>query len=498
VPDPARDIARAADALAARGLLADAIEQYDRAIELRPGDARLFYQLGLCQWRLGRPAAGASFRKATEADPRFAVAHGVLSAWYFQHQLVELADQSSQTAMALSPGEHSVLHARATVLEATGRLAEAAGLLEPIVASTGVQIAVVRLYGRLAVHQGVGHQTRALKIIQQQLAVSKRGTIDRARLHFTAGELLDKMARYDDAFAHVAAGNQLARPPYTPAVHERSFDTLTSYFTRPKLASLPRASDLSDKPVFIVGMPRSGTSLVEQILASHPAIHGGGELDFLSHVWAGTIGMNRSKPQEYPFCLDRLTADQADGMSEIYLRPLAALNPAASRLTDKLPLNSLHLGLISMLMPGARVIDVRRDPRDTCLSCYFSLFDAGNDFKFDLEHTAHFLLQTDRLMRHWRQVLDLPILEVSYEAIVADPETQTRRMLAFLGLPWDDACLRFHKTERPNLTSSRQQVRQPMYASSVGRWRNYQRHLGVLDKWFGKPTSPAEPPKNCF
>jgi hypothetical protein len=243
---------------------------------------------------------------------------------------------------------------------------------------------------------------------------------------------------------------------------------------------MPKGTDRSEKPVFIVGMPRSGTSLVEQILASHPAVHGAGELDFMSHVLAGTVQMVSARPEQYPACLDKLTIEQADGMAQIYLKPLISMNPAAARITDKLPLNFLHLGLIALLMPGARVIDCRRDRRDACLSCFFALFEGGNEFKFDLNNTAHFYDQHRRLMDHWKNSLELPTLEVSYEDLVTDPENQTRRMLGFLGLPWDEQCLAFHQSKRPVSSSSIQQVRQPLYRSSIGRWRNYERHLTGL------------------
>jgi tetratricopeptide (TPR) repeat protein len=471
--------------MAARGQLPGACEQYEHAIRLQPDNAAYFFKLATFQWQLGLVQAGSSFEKAILINPRFAMAHAALSAWYLEHDLVNLADQSSQKAIELSPQDNVVLQSRAAVLEALGQSDAAWQLIQQLLDRGFTSMPLLRIYGRMATHRG--HQQQALQLIEKQLTTTQ-SPIDRARFHFTAAELLDSLARYDDAFTHARRANELARPPYDPAAHQRTFDALIAYFTRDRLASLAKSTDRTDKPVFIVGMPRSGTSLVEQILASHPSVHGAGELDFMYHVWAGIIQMLKAAPQDYPACLDRLTADQATGMSEIYSLPLIALNPAASHITDKLPLNFLHLGLISILLPGARIIDCRRDPRDTCLSCYLAMFESGNEFKYDLAHTAHFFTQYRRLMQHWHQSLDLPILEVNYEELVTDPEKQTRRLLDFLNLPWDTRCLRFHETSRPVTTSSRQQVRRPLYQSSVGRWRNYRRHLAELDRILSSVT----------
>ena len=164
----------------------------------------------------------------------------------------------------------------------------------------------------------------------------------------------------------------------------------------------------------------------------------------------------------------------------MHLGPFTALKPDAVRITDKLPLNFLHLGLIQIFFPEARIIHCRRDPMDTCLSCFLTYFNRGHEFKHSLAHSGHFYRLYERLMSHWKSVIDLPILDVSYEQVVADPETQSRRMIEFLGLPWDDRCLNFHEVKRPCVTASVLQVRTPIYNTSVQRWRRYERHLGPL------------------
>jgi tetratricopeptide (TPR) repeat protein len=451
-------------------------------------DAQDHFQQGVSAWRFGRPEAGEHLRRAVQLSPDFAMAHAALAAWSLQQGQVDSANHASRRARELAPDDNSVLQTRAAVLEVLGDLDGAWSLVERLVQSGFQSMPLTRLYGRMARYHG--RQAEALAVVVKQLQVRNQSVQDRARLHFTAAELLDSLGRYDEAFDHAQRGNELARPAYNPADHQRTFDTFISYFTRQRLRSLPQAGDRGDRPVFIVGMPRSGTSLVEQILASHPAVHGGGELNAMMWTWEATLQALSARPTEYPTCLDRLTGEQANGLGHVYLQALKALNPTAARITDKLPLNFLHLGLITLLLPGARVIDCRRDPRDTCLSCYMTMFEAGNDFKYDLNHTAHFYRQYRRLMRHWREALDLPILEVSYEELVTAPANQTRRMLEFLGLPWDERCLRFHENPRPVTTSSMQQVRRPLYQSSIGRWSHYERYLGDLDRWFGKEVAP--------
>jgi tetratricopeptide (TPR) repeat protein len=476
--DQSKRTSRQADALAVRGQLQAACDLYESAIDLDSNDAQLYFRLAVCQWRLGLVQAEASLRRAIERNPQFTMANAALSAWYLQHGLVEQADSASKRAMELSPLDGGAMQSRASVLEAVGDLDAAWDLVQQLVDRRFTPLPVIRLYGRMARYHR--RQNQALDLVEKQSAGSTQSSMDRARLHFTAAELLDSLGRFDEAFNHARQGNLLAKSPYDPALHQRTFDTLIQYFTKEKLAALPKASDRSEKPVFIVGMPRSGSSLVEQILASHPAIHGAGELDFMAHVWSGAVGMLSTAKEQYPACLDHLNQDQVDGIAQIYLQPLVALDPSALRITDKLPLNFLNLGLISLLLPGARVIDVRRDPRDTCLSCFMAMFEGGNDFKFDLNHTAHFYRQYRRLMEHWKSSLDLPILDVSYEELVTDPEQQVRRMLEFLGVPWDERCLDFHKSKRSVITSSMQQVRRPLYQSSIGRWCNYQQYLADL------------------
>jgi hypothetical protein len=224
-------------------------------------------------------------------------------------------------------------------------------------------------------------------------------------------------------------------------------------------------------------MPRSGTSLVEQILASHPAVHGAGELTEIGLMALSTAAGGR----EYPESVRGLDARSVNAMAAAYGRRLDALAPKAERVVDKMWQNFEYLGFAAMLLPAARIIWCRRDPADLGLSCFFQhFFGDGVPFAYDLAHIGCMVREHERAMAHWRAVLDLDILDLTYETLVADPEAQIRRLVKFAGLPWDPACLRFHQTERVVRTASHAQVRRPLYSSSVGRHRAYARWLGPL------------------
>jgi hypothetical protein len=233
-------------------------------------------------------------------------------------------------------------------------------------------------------------------------------------------------------------------------------------------------------PVFIVGMPRSGTSLVEQILASHPAVHGAGELRLMKH-FTDALPAELGSTAEFPECLDRLDKAACHRLAEAYLGDLHRLAPDKARITDKLPLNFHNLGLIATLFPEAQIIHCRRDPRDVCWSCYFQNF-REIAFACDLQMLGAYYRQYDRLMAYWKDMLPTPILDVCYEELVANLEHVSRQIVAFCGLPWDKACLDFHQTQRVVRTSSNIQVRQPLYRKSIGYWKNYEPYLGLLMK----------------
>jgi tetratricopeptide (TPR) repeat protein len=298
---------------------------------------------------------------------------------------------------------------------------------------------------------------------------------DRTALHFALGKACLDAKDPDRAFAHLEAGNRQKRATfdYDPSAIDAWFSEIISAFPVELLQSPTIEQNGSDLAVFVIGMPRSGTTLVEQILASHPAVFGGGEMATLHEIvnQVGGVGAIAQK----------LTLENEAALGQLYLDSIRPLATHHRRVIDKMPSNFLFAGLIHRILPGARIIHVQRDPVDTCLSCYTKLFTREQLFSYDQSELAGFYNNYRRLMDHWRAALPAEcFIEVSYEDVVADIETQARRLVDFCGLDWNAACLQFHQTQRTIRTASLNQVRLPIYNSSVGRWQPYARFLGPL------------------
>ena len=228
-------------------------------------------------------------------------------------------------------------------------------------------------------------------------------------------------------------------------------------------------------------MPRSGTTLVEQILSSHPEVHGAGELLDIINI-ASSLDKNMEPGRGYHECPHNISSARLNEIAEGYLSKLQALDTRAVRITDKMPHNFLHLGHIQMLFPSAHVIHMTRNPLDTCVSIYFQEFSSRHSYAYDLDHLAAYYQEYERLMTHWERVIDLPVLKVPYEELVEDQTGWSRRMVDFIGLDWDEQCLKFYENKRFISTPSYDQVRQLLYTRSVGRWQRYEQHLEPLKR----------------
>jgi len=309
----------------------------------------------------------------------------------------------------------------------------------------------------------------------QTIADSGIDPLEEAVLRFAMGKYCDDVSDFAQAFENYQRANQLAKSvaaPYDRDERSRFVGDMIRVYSPAAVSTVRQGTSDSTKPVFVVGMPRSGTSLVEQIIASHPAAKGAGELGFIddamitpgSELRRGLLGESTKKH-----------------FADAYLRSLEARAGDALRIVDKNPVNSDYLGAIYSTFPNARIIYMQRDPIDTCLSSYFQYFSPAMNFTMDLSDLAHYCREHQRLMAHWRAVLPPgSILDVPYSELVADQEAWTRKILNFLGLEWDQRCLDFHLTERHVVTASTWQVRQKIYTGSVARWRNYERFIGPL------------------
>ncbi|HLW23701.1 MAG TPA: sulfotransferase [Steroidobacteraceae bacterium] len=492
----------------------EAARCFREALALAPADARLHANLGHALHCLGDFRASIEHsRRAAQLDPRLAQAHLHLGNSLLAMNALYEADAAYRAGLDVAP-EHAALHAaQAMAARALGRLAEAETSAQRALALRPGAADTLALLGSLAIDRGRFEAAeellrQAIAIDPQSpealtsLAVVRKMTLadapwqeaaERAlarglpvahasNLHHALGKYHEDVGNPDAAFEHHRRGNELARrsrPLYDRAEMTRGVSATLASFDRASLAALRSDERDSSRAVFVVGMPRSGTSLTEQILASHPQVHGAGELLY----WIYAADVERAAVAE------RRAATIAQ-LGRDYLSGLAALAPQPMRVIDKLPVNFRRLGLIHAALPQARFIHLERNALDTCLSIYFQGFSAAHPYATDLGDIAHYYHEYRRLMSHWRAVLPAEtLLEVRYEDLVEDPEGWSRRMLAHLGLPWDARCLEFHRTDRPVLTASNWQVRQPIGKGSIGRWRRYERFLGELREALGPAIS---------
>lgn len=491
----------------AGGAYAQALECYQEVVNADPRNVLARNGLGIALARLSRyPEAAAQFRNAIGARPGFPEAHfnlaGVLQS---TGRFIE-SEMPLRRALKLKPAYTAARVSLGMTLTLLGRLPEAKDSYERALRSAPRDAQALVGLGQIEALNGrfeaaESAYQRALEALPgyppawaalvwlrkmtpadaswlkraEEIADAGLTAIDETTLRFAIGKYCDDVGDFTRAFRSFQRANELHRQradPYDKEERSRFIEDSVNVYTREVLARPRAGASESARPVFVVGMPRSGTSLVEQIIASHPAAHGAGELEFWTDVLRKHEGTIRKEPPSESLCR-KLAAD--------YLGVLAKHSKDAMRVVDKAPGNCEYLGLIHCVFPNARVIYLQRDPIDTCLSCYFQQFSPRMNFAIDLGDLAHYYRGHERLMAHWRQALPAgSLLEVPYAELVADQEGWTRKMLDFVGLPWDEQCLNFHKTERAVTTASVWQVRQKIYGSSVARWRNYEKFIGPL------------------
>jgi len=379
--------------------------------------------------------------------------------------------------LKLKPGYPAALAGKAGVYLRAREPEKARRLLAPFVEAGTEDIGMAIVSARAA--RRAGDHDEAIRVASRHLDDDATWPV-RQSLWFEIGAAHEAGGRFDEAFDAYTRGNGLNPATWDALAVSRWFDGVMATFDRDTVAGLPRAADASSLPVLIVGLPRCGSTLVEQIIDAHPQAHGAGELTLLEDLVTG-MSERIGSTAPYPQCVRDLDQADVDALSRSYLEPLRSLAPSAARVCDKQLSNFGHLGVAAAILPGVRVIHVRRDPMDTCLSCYVNQFAPGTPaYRSDLRSLGLFYNDYRAVMEHWRGVLDVPMLELDYEQLVADPDGECRRLVEFCGLPWDDGCLRFFESEREVLTLSRDQVNRPIYTTSVGRHRNYELHLGPL------------------
>jgi tetratricopeptide (TPR) repeat protein len=473
-PDYAEAHCKLGNALLQWWQLEAAVESCRHALAINPDYAEAHCSLGNALLELGElDQAEASYRRAIVLKPDDAEAYSGLGfALRRQSRTVE-AEASCARALEINPDLSAALALLAELRADRGHFSEAEllfrrlAVLEPDLPAPWVGIASLRKMKAA----DAAWLTEVQRIAQKRLPPRQE-----VHLHYAIGKYFDDRQDFERAYLNYQRANELTKL-HTPKKYDRleftrAIDRIVRLYDLAWASGTPIGPNTSSRPVFIVGMPRSGTTLAEQILASHPAVFGAGELGF----WTTALTA--------PDASD-VSGGKGDGaentLADDYLRLLATLSAGAVRIVDKMPANFMALGLIHESLPNARIIHMRRNPMDTCLSIYFQNFATAHPYASDLDDLAHYYAEYSRLMRHWRTTLpEGTLLEVSYEALVDDQEGWSRKMLQFIGLPWDPRCIDFHRTDRPVVTASRSQVRQKMTRASVERWRRYEKFIGPL------------------
>ena len=472
-----------------------------KALEHKPDDIQLWTQLVYLD-RHGNAnlkaeeAVAKVLELAQDAGP-FAQAQAQAARGHHLMRQGELeqGQEAFEEALRLAPGFIPALSGLGNLLLERGQVEEAVRCFEQVRSAAPLQG-----WSQLI-------QARQLpddpEVLQQMEQVARQPSLEgplRSGLLFTLSAAHDRLGHKAQAMELAIEANEASKAllPYKPKAHRQRVARIIAQFDRAFLQARQDWGSPSRLPVFIVGMPRSGTTLTEQILAGHSAVHGAGELGQIGELitrleaWEIKVGSGL----HYPECLDDLTAHECQGHAERLLAELQSLNPEASRITDKLPHNFEHIGLLKLLFPNAAILHVRREPRDIAISNYFTDYAAkfgGMGFAYDLGWIGEQLVDHDRLMEHWHQEFPGQVLEVPYEELIEDTELWARRMLEHIGLEWEPQVVAFQDLERPVKTASVWQVRQPVYKTSRERWRAYAEQLAPLEQALETVPVPLEP-----
>lgn len=387
----------------------------------------------------------------------------------------DIALRCYRRAAKMDPGNPDAAAGHARMLDRRGDRDAARAALEPHVGLQPPHPEIAMAFATLA--PGRGETERAAAMLDATLA--HRESI---RLRHAQARLLDRAGRHDESFLAAIRGNELVAIAqqangFQPGALAATVDAIIAATPPDAMAAAPRIDRHSDLPVFIVGMGRSGTTLVEQIIAGHPDAHGGGERRAV--LRAATV-LAKLTGLKYPSGIAAWPVDVLERVHDDFVAQLQQLAPGAMRVSDKLPQNFMRLAVIQRLLPGARIIHTQRNPLDVCISAFYQEQKIPAMEPWDLYRSGLAYRDYERLMAHFRQVLDLPMLDVRYEELVADPEAQARRIIDFVGLPWDDACLAIERNRRIVDTSNYEAVRRPIHGEAVDRWKRYERHLEPL------------------
>lgn len=457
----------------------NALAHYQRALQLRPVYVEAQMGLSKAFQALERlPDAEAAALHAVHLDANNAKAHALLGSIYAEIAQPEKAEAEYDRALKIDPKSDDALLGLGHLCMENGQMERAEEFFQRALEYKQDNLAA-RIH-LVQVNKVEPEDASFAALLEQEKSFAELSDNRKMSLHFALGKCYDDIKDYDKAFPHFFEGCRMKRAKlsYAPDAAARQFTELQEIFSKEKVDALRGSGDTSNLPIFVLGMPRSGTTLTEQIIASHHDVYGAGELPDLLRIAHRKTDPNTTT---FPDNLRHLDHATLKAWGSEYIASLKQRAPNAKHITDKMPANFFAVPLIHLMLPNAKIIHVNRNPVDTCVSCFTRLFNRKQEHTYDLAELGRYYVDYSRLMAHWRNVLpDDAFLDINYEDIVADQEGQARRLLEYCGLEWDAACLDFHKTKRQVRTASVTQVRQPIYNTSVERWRKYEKFLGPL------------------
>jgi len=451
----------------------------ERAVELAPGVAMSWNDLANLHLKKDRyDEALESVQRAIDIDPDFAHSYVVKGNILTRAQRHEDSLLAYQQGLEVSPQNVGALSGMGHVLKTIGRQEEAIAAFRKCIQANP---AFGETYWSLANLKTFVFDPEEVQIMEEMAKRENLADEPKVNILVSLGKHYENEKDYDRSFDNYQRGNELRRqheiydPVHTQVVHDRIIKVFNSEYFAEKAGY----GDPSPDPILIVGLPRSGSTLIEQILASHSMVEGTMELPDLGRTIAN-LNSKTAGRTEYPEAVLPLDRDQVTALGRDYLDATSRYRTDKPYFIDKMPNNFQAIGFLALILPNAKVIDARRHPLDSCLGSYKQLFFKGQSFTYDQFELGHYYMEYRRIMDHWQNVLPGKVLEVNYEQMVAHQENQTRRILEYCGLPWEDQCLRFYETERAINTASSEQVRQPIYTKALNFWRNYESHLGEL------------------
>jgi len=466
------------------------LEQYDNAqfhfektLELKSDSADAYHGIAKIQlYKQHFIESEESIRKAIAISPD--------QAEFYQHLSAIYNDQGDHT-QALSYLDHALsmdataasLHiSKGTVLMEMGKIPEAEAQFIKIAQDSIVDTRIFAHYSLVQLRKVKSDSPSLKALLSIDSSIQDVPTNKLEYVYFALGKCFDDLGEWSKAFEFFTKGCQLKRKKISYNITEQIqlTEKIIQAFTQETIEQLRKFANPSALPIFILGMPRSGSTLVEQIFSSHPDVHGAGELKYLNNLIQWPV-KDHNRVLRYPENIQKLSPEIYRSITEQYLLSLQRISPDSMRITDKMLHNFTAIGVIHALLPNAKIIHVKRNAIDTCLSCYTKLFSQGQLYSYDLTELGQYYACYERIMQHWRSILPSDAwIDIEYENIVCNLETETKRLLEFCDLTWDPACLDFYQSKRQVRTASFMQVRQPVYTTSVERWRKFEQELAPL------------------